>query len=301
MITINDTEVFYAFSADLEPVLTVAQGQQFTLQTRDCFANQLTSDEDTLDNLDWNQINPATGPVAIEGVQAGNLVRIDIIDIELIGKSVMTTIPGSGAIAGVTEASTKILDNSGGVLSLSTALGDLQLPLKPMIGVIGFAPATGAIANGTPGEHGGNMDCKLIGSGSSLYLRAAVAGGLFGCGDVHALMGDGEVVVCGAETPARITVSASVVDQASLPVPFLVSEGLYSSIASAESSDLAFSKAVDQMFVFLTEIVGLSQTDAGRLMSLVGDLRFCQVVDPLITVRFDFPSEVLEALGFSGI
>jgi amidase len=285
----------------LAPLLTVAQHERFSLETRDCFANQLRSDADTLDNLDWDAINPATGPVAIEGVKPGDVVRIDIEKLEMTGKSVMTTIPGAGVISGVTEASTRVMDNSDGVLSLSTAKGDLRLPLKPMIGVIGLAPAEGSIPNGVPGKHGGNMDCCLIGEGASLYLHAAVDGGLFGCGDAHALMGDGEVLVCGAETPARVTLSAAAVNAPRLPTPFVETGELYAAIASAPASDSAFKQAVDNMFDFLTGIAGLSQGDAGRLMSLVGSLKFCQVVDPMVTVRFEFPKYVLEQLGFAGI
>ena len=55
------------------------------------------------------------------------------------------------------------------------------------------------------------------------------------------------------------------------------------------------------MFAFLTGIVGLSEGDAGRLMSLVGDLKFCQVVDPEITVRFEFPKAVLAHVVFAVI
>lgn len=301
MKSLNHDQVFYAFAPTLTPLLTVAQHEQFTLNTRDCFANQLRSDTDTLDNLNWDAINPATGPVAIEGVKPGDVVRIDIKKLEITGKSVMTTIPGAGAINGVTEASTRVLDNDNGVLSLSTVKGDLHLPLKPMIGVIGLAPMEGSVPNGTPGKHGGNMDCNLIGEGASLYLHAAVEGGLFGCGDVHALMGDGEVLVCGAETPACITLSAAVVDVPQLPTPFIETDELYATIASAKTSDDAFKQAVDNMFDFLTGIAGLSQGDAGRLMSLVGNLKFCQVVDPEITIRFEFPKSVLAKLGFTGI
>ncbi|MDD4323773.1 MAG: acetamidase, partial [Eubacteriales bacterium] len=57
---------------------------------------------------------------------------------------------------------------------------------------------------------------------------------------------------------------------------------------------------VDNMFDFLTSIAGLSEGDAGRLMSLVGNLKFCQVVDPEVTVRFEFPKEILTELGFKG-
>ncbi|HHV65923.1 MAG TPA: acetamidase [Peptococcaceae bacterium] len=301
MKSLKDDQVFYAFAPTLKPLLTVAQQEEFVLNTRDCFGNQLHSDEDTLDKLNWDAINPGTGPVAIEGVKPGDVVRIDIKKLEITGKSVMTTIPGAGAIKGITEASTRVLDNDNGMLSISTVKGNLQLPIKPMIGVIGLAPLEGSVPNGTPGKHGGNMDCTLIGEGASLYLHAAVEGGLFGCGDVHALMGDGEVLVCGAETPARVTLSASVVNVPQLPTPFVETDELYATIASAKTSDEAFKLAVDNMFDFLTGIVGLSQGDAGRLMSLVGNLKFCQVVDPEITVRFEFPKSVLAQLGFTGI
>lgn len=301
MKSLNSDQVFYAFAPTLTPLLTVAQNEPFSLETRDCFANQLCSDKDTLDNLDWDAINPATGPVAIEGVKPGDVVRIDIKKLEMTANSVMTTIPGSGAISGITEASTRVMANEGGVLSVSTEKGALSLPLKPMIGVIGLAPAEGSIPNGTPGMHGGNMDCNLIGEGASLYLHAAVAGGLFGCGDAHALMGDGEVLVCGAETPARVTLAASVVELPRLPTPFVETEELYATIVSAKSSDEAFKQATDNMFAFLTGIAGLSQGDAGRLMGLVGNLKFCQVVDPEITIRFEFPKAVLAELGFAGI
>ena len=301
MNMLNDEQVFYAFAPTLTPLMTVAQGEPFSLITRDCFANQLHSDEDTLDDLDWDAINPATGPVAIEGVKPGDVVRIDVKKIEMAGKSVMTTIPGSGVISGVTEASTRVMENDGGLLSISTVMGNLKLPLRPMIGVIGMAPAAGKIPNGTPGRHGGNMDCNLIGEGASLYLRAEAEGGIFGCGDVHALMGDGEVLVCGAETPAIVTLSAVMADAPQLPTPFVETKDLYATIASAESSDAALRQAVDNMFEFLTGTVGLKQGDAGRLMSLVGNLKFCQVVDPEITIRFEFPKSVLAELGFKGI
>lgn len=301
MKELNSDQVFYAFTPALKPLLHVAQGEPFALDTLDCFANQLRCDEDTQDGLDWNNTNPATGPVAIEGVKPGDVVRIDVKKLEMNGKSVMTTIPGSGAIDGVTEPSTRVMANDGGVLRVSTEKGALTLPLKPMIGVIGLAPAEGSISNGTPGKHGGNMDCNLIGEGASLYLHAAVAGGLFGCGDAHALMGDGEVLVCGAETPARITLSARVVDAPQLPTPFVETETLYAAIASADTADEAFKQATDNMFSFLRGVVGLSQGDAGRLMGLVGNLKFCQVVDPQITVRFEFPKAVLKKLGFAGV
>ena len=90
-------------------------------------------------------------------------------------------------------------------------------------------------------------------------------------------------------------------DVPQLPTPFLETDELYVTIATAKTSDIAFRQAVDNMFDFLTGIAGLSQGDAGRLMSLVGNLKFCQVVDPEITIRFEFPKSVLAKMGFSKI
>jgi amidase len=114
-------------------------------------------------------------------------------------------------------------------------------------------------------------------------------------------MGDGEVLVCGAETPGLVTLTADVVDEPQLPVPFLENDELYAVIASAGSLDDATALANKLMVGFLTEVVKLSVNDAGRLMSLVGNLKFCQVVDPQVTVRFEFPKWALKELGFEGI
>ncbi len=301
MSTLEDHSVFYAFTPDRAPVMRVAQGETFTVYTKDCYSNQLQSNDDTLDNMDWSVTNPATGPIYIEGVRSGDIVRIDIHELDLTGNSVMALIPGSGAIRGITESSTQVMSNENGKLSVKTTMGTLELPIKPMIGVIGLAPAEGSISNGVPGKHGGNMDCKLIGEGTSLYLHAAVDGGLFGCGDVHALMGDGEVCVCGAETPARIQLSTQVIEASALPTPFVETDEVYAAIATAKTLDEACPLAVENMFVFLTKMANLSQADAARLMSLVGELRICQIVDPEMTVRFEFPKHILFELGFTGI
>jgi amidase len=174
----------------------------------------------------------------------------------------------------------------------------IRVPQKPMIGVIGVAPATGKVPNGTPGAHGGNMDCTLVAEGNSVYFTVGVDGALFGAGDMHAAMGDGEIVVCGAETPGELRFKAEVVDLPGLPTPFIETKDMVSTIYSAKTADEASQGAIHNMADFLTGFVRLPLNDAGMLMSLVGQLKFCQVVDPLKTVRFEFPKTVLEDYGF---
>ncbi|MDR1427655.1 MAG: acetamidase/formamidase family protein [Bifidobacteriaceae bacterium] len=301
MTTVDSSHVFYAFSPDLTPAAHAQQGEEIALTTLDCFGNQIHSAEDTLDALDWSTINPATGPVYVDGVAPGDVVRVRIVSLTPVGHATMTAIPGDGALASRVTPETTILTNLPDAIVLDTGRGPLTLPSRPMIGVIGLAPASGAVPNGTPGVHGGNMDCRLIGAGAAVYFRAAVPGGLFGCGDVHSLMADGEVLVCGAETPAEVTVAVETIREKRLPVPFFENDEIYAAIASAPTTDEAYHLATDHMHDFLTQIVGLGANDAGRLMSLVGDLKFCQVVDPQVTVRSEFPKSVLRELGFTGL
>ena len=121
---------------------------------------------------------------------------------------------------------------------------------------------------------------------------------MFGAGDMHAAMGDGEIVVCGAETAGAVRFTARVVDLAGLPTPFVETSELVATIYSAPTLDEAANGAIHRMAQFLTDFARIPLNDAGMLMSLVGQLKFCQVVDPLKTVRFEFPKAVLAEYGF---
>ncbi|MDP2299371.1 MAG: acetamidase/formamidase family protein, partial [Actinomycetota bacterium] len=237
-----------------------------------------------------------TGPVYIEGTKPGDILRIDLREVKATGPSVMVAVPQVGALGDfITEEETVILEHRGDTVVFKDKVVVKQ---NPMLGVIGVAPAEGTIPNSTPGSHGGNMDCTLVTSGSKLYLTVGVEGALFGCGDMHAVMGDGEVVICGAETPGEVRMTPQVVDIPELPTPFIENDDLVAVIASAQTVDEAYKMALGMMHGFLTNVAGFPVNDAALLMSLVGDLKFCQVVDPLMTVRFEFPKSVLADYGF---
>jgi len=296
-LKIPRTSVFYAFKPDLKPVRRVSQNQVVTMETHDCFEGQLHSSGDLIDQLDWDHINPATGPVYIEGAKPGDVLRVDILSLETSDQSIMVTVPYEGALGSmITEMETVILHRSGEEVVFKDKI---RVPRKPMIGVIGVAPAEGSISTGTPGPHGGNMDCTLITEGASIYFTVGVEGALFGAGDFHAAMGDGEIVICGAETSGQFSFSAQVVPALKgLPTPFLRNKDLVATIYSAVTLDEAASGATHAMADFLTRFVGLPVNDAGMIMSLAGDLRICQVVDTERTARFEFPIHVLEQYGY---
>jgi len=293
---ITRDNVFFAFQPGLQPVAHIRQGEEIVMETHDCFEGQIRTQNDLVDNLDWNHVNPATGPVYVEGVKAGDILRIDLLNMEVGKQSSMVTIPGEGALGDViNKMETTILKLDGKEIVFKDLI---RAPIKPMIGVIGVAPETGKVATGTPGPHGGNMDCGLIGAGSRVYFTAGVDGALFGAGDFHAAMGDGEIVVCGAETSGEFRFKAQVVPLPGLPTPFVETADVVATIFSAATVDEAADGAIHRMAQFLTDLAGIPLNDAGMLMSLVGGLKFCQVVDPLKTVRFEFPKKVLADYGY---
>lgn len=297
MITqITRDNYFYAFSASLPPVARVKCGEEIFFETYDCFQGQIRSENDLVETLDWNRTNPATGPVFIEGAAPGSILRLTILDLKVDDRSVIVTIPGAGALGNrITTMETVVLRREGSELVFKDKI---RLPLAPMIGVIGIAPARGSISNGVPGTHGGNMDCTLIAKGSRLYLTVQVEGGLLGLGDLHATMGDGEIVVDGAEVAGSVRLRPDIVPLPGLPTPFLENDEMVATIYSHADLNVAADGAILNMTSFLTKFAGLTINDAGMLMSATGSLRICQVVDPAKTVRFEFPKKTLDQIGY---
>ena len=297
MLTIKRDTVIYAMSPNNTPKATAKSGDTVVFETQDCFSGQITCAEDQLGSLDWSRINPATGPLFIEGAEVGDILKVEILRIDLAAQAAVVEMPGSG-VTGLEAAqeNTKIIPVQDGKAIFNDRL---TLPVNPMIGVIGTAPVEGAISTGTPDSHGGNMDCKRIGEGATLYLPVNVPGALLAMGDLHALMGDGEVCVCGGEIAGAVTVKVSVLKDTKLPLPFLTTETHAMAIYSAPSIDAAAEGATLRMRSFLIDQVKLPPHEAGMLLSLAGDLRICQAVDPNKTCRMEVKLSILEKLGYT--
>lgn len=281
----------YAFSKTNEPVLRVASGATITLETYDCFSNQLQT-TDQFQSLNWDRINPATGPVYVEGAQPGDILAVTIQNIELASEGVMAVGPGLGVLGKRLENyQAKPIPIRDGKAIFSE---EFQIPLNPMIGVIGVAPVGEPISCGTPGDHGGNMDNKMITTGAKLFFPVFADGALFALGDLHAAMGDGEIGVSGIEIPGKVTVTLEVVKGRSIPSPMLENEASVMTIASAATLDEAVQRAVEQMADFLAPQVSLEFPELVMLLSAIGQTEICQVVDPLMTARFVVPKAMFK-------
>lgn len=294
MIRIASQQHVFALSADAAPVAHIPDGDTVVLETADCFAGQAASGAD-LARLDWDLINPATGPVFIDGARPGDVLAVRIERITVAPEGVMAVSDEFGVLAGRIDALqfTRVPIERG-YARLSERV---SVAVQPMIGVIGTAPANGAVPTGTPGPHGGNMDTRLIGEGATIYLPVFHDGALLAAGDLHAVMGDGEICGTGVEVRGEITLTVSVRRDLELSGPLVETGELVATIASAETLDAAAEEATRAMADLLERRLRLSAAEATMLMSAVGQLQVSQVVDPLKTARFTLPKAVLAELG----
>ncbi|MBQ6948658.1 MAG: acetamidase/formamidase family protein [Firmicutes bacterium] len=297
MMKITRDYVHGIMRKEQEPVAVCDSGDIVIFETRDCYNDTIIPGPKQPKEGDPHYDNPATGPLFVKGAMPGDQLKVEILNIDLAPQAVMRTSPTAGAFPHYfTERYFRIFD----IVDKEYVQfdEDLKLKLCPMIGVIGTAPAGEGIDTETPFDHGGNMDCNKIGVGTTLYLPVNTEGALLSMGDLHALMGDGEVLICGLEIAGEVTVRVTVLkDQLKAPTLFLVRDGKVMTVQSCETLDEASVKAANAMMEFVTRATKLEPWKSGMLMSLLSNMAVCQIVDPLKTIRVEFPLEILEHYG----
>lgn len=300
MKTITRNYITHILSKNNPPCERIRAGETVAFETYDCFTNQFLPEEATFENVVRKPGNPATGPLYIEGAMPGDMLKIDILDIILGPVGVVMLGPGSGSEKEFFQR--KVLKRIPVIDGYAHYSEQLKLPLTPMIGVIGVAPDGEGVSTIIPMDHGGNMDCTQIRKGVTLYLPVFAEGALLSLGDFHGIMGDGEVEDCGLEIEGTAILRIDVVKNKNcVPYPMIETGEKLITIASADKVELAWRKAVRQMYDFLKEKIGLADEDAGMLLTLAGDLAICQTVNPMKTVRMEFPRYITRSYGFDSI
>lgn len=296
MKNIDNDRVVYQLDNRAEPVATIASGETVRIRTHDCFHGQLLPPGTTLDEVDFGHLNPATGPLFVEGARPGDTLKIEILDIELDPLGCTEIDQTFGVLRDrVDSPAIRRAEVSGGGIRFSERL---SLRLRPMIGVIGVAPAGSPVPTDTPGDHGGNMDCTMITKGAVLYLPVSAPGALLALGDLHACMGDGEIGGCGLEIPGRVTARITALHVPPHPFPVVIQGGALAVIASEPTVEEAWQAAVRHLHDLLLRDTTLAAPEAIMLQSLAADLVICQTVNPRKTVRMDFPLDYAEAYGY---
>ncbi|MFF2755009.1 acetamidase/formamidase family protein [Psychrobacillus sp. NPDC058041] len=280
----------YSFNKDHKPVLHIQPGENVLFQIYDCFTNQIQSDEHLITSIDFSKVNPATGPVYIEGALPGQTLKVEIHDIKVRDWGVISTLPEIGVLIHRAETKTKIVKVENDIKIHFN--DDISFEAKPMIGVIGCAPAGEEVPCGLPGDHGGNIDNHVITKGSIVYLPINVEGALFGLGDIHASMGDGEICGTGVEISGEVETTISTLPNTKINRPIVETKDDWYSIASHTDTNRAIQIACEDMQDLLVDKWNLSQTDAYLLMSVAGDVQMCQCCKPSpvdVIARFRMP------------
>jgi len=250
------------FSRDYEPVATVDPGEPVAFSARNA-------------GWKWDPVDPTDrpegaghaleGPFEVRGAQAGQTLVVHIDEV--------TPRPW-GETWGNGEAFVWRLDGG------SWQLGDRRVALRPFLGVIGMPPPE-------PGEHstipprkwGGNIDCKELVAGTSLYLPIPVDGALVMAGDGHGAQGDGEVSGTAIECPLERAVLRFELRDLELRSPIARIDGAWLAFGFDEDLDLAADHALATMLDLMERELGVARNEAVALASVGVDLRVTQIVN----------------------
>ena len=285
--------VFYnTYSFAHPPALRIKPGDRVVTKTIDA------------GGVDWNGKtvasggNPETGPFYIEGAEPGDTIVVTIEKLETNRASAYSSsllapyAVDPQAIAARVDRDPKrttwTIDKARGVARLDQVEmqpGGIELPLKPMLGCIGVAPARKeAIATGVPGAFGGNMDYASMGAGVKLMLPVNEPGALLFLGDGHARMGEGEIVGTGLETSMDVEFSVALVKQKAIGWPRLETDTHVMVLGSARPLLEAFQLATTELQRWLVADYGMTERGAQILMGQAAEYEIANVVDPNFTV-----------------
>jgi acetamidase/formamidase len=294
----------------LAPRLHIASGDTVHFECLDASGAQvhpaMTAAEFTA--IDRSRIHSLTGPVFIEGAEPGDVLQIDVLEIQHHGWGWSSVVPGLGFLKErFAEPALFHWTLDGDV---SRSLAPAVVPLRPFLGVMGVARAeTGQFRTRPPGPFGGNLDVRELCVGSTLYLPVYCPGALFSCGDGHAAQGDGEVCINGIEAPLDATLRFRLHRRQPLAGPLVETSpstpadpaNAWIVVECGEDLLAAARNVTHRMVDLLIAHWGFSPVHAYILCSVAFRLRLSQVVnEPVFTVSGSIEKRILPARTLFG-
>jgi amidase len=288
--SLDRSHIIYLLDRETPPALEIDSGDTVVFETHDARTGTIRSNQDLLDHAHPDGSNPATGPVWIREAQPVDSLAVEILDIQLADKAFVAVKKGVGLLSDRAQNfATRVTEIRDGNVNFSPSL---RFPTRPMIGVIGTAPASEAVETAFPGAHGGNMDNRYVTKGATIHLPIGVPGALFALGDVHAAMGDGEITMVGLEAAARVTARVRLLKGVTVRRPWIESNNHWVTTGDDPDPAKALKIAATEMVLLLQDKLNLSFEDTYMLMSASCDVQICQACDPgkfPITTRAVFP------------
>jgi len=278
----------FVFSRHREPVARVKPGEEVVILTEDAYSGMLRSESDNLAEIEKKRPgpNPQTGPIYIEGAEAGDTLKIHIISIEAARDWAVSCV--SRNFGGLTPNKfTRMLDDglhekiwiyrfdNDGMMRHDDYL---RFPWKPFLGTIATAPFREAISTLTPFENGGNMDCPDVKPGNTVFLPVLVDGAYFFTGDCHANQGEGELCGTALEISAKVTLGFELIKGRQIAWPRIESPDEYMVVGSARPMEDAARIAYAELIEWMAEF-GWDRLDAYQALTQAGKLYCANMVD----------------------
>lgn len=289
--SIGRDSVIYVMDKANPPALRVDDGDLVLAGCHDCFGGFIQTPQDDPEDLDHDLLNPATGPIYVEGAEPGDVLAVDLLHIEVGAQGSAPLYPGEFGFLkdDPIGAFTKIAAVENGVIVYRD---DVRIPVQPMLGTLGVAPAGEPVSNLYMGDHGANMDHKDVCVGNTVYLPVFVTGALLALGDAHAIIGDGETAAAGLEVESLVTLRVRVLKGQSLPRPMIESPTEFMTCGWGMTMEEATSCAMRDMVDFLERKLDMPRAEAYNLAGLVGDARPGNAVCSPGAMRFSMPKGI---------
>ncbi|MFF1406014.1 acetamidase/formamidase family protein [Streptomyces sp. NPDC058294] len=293
------------------PVARIAPGTVLDLYTEDCFAGRVRSEKDLVSKVcEFPYLNPQTGPFHIEGAEPGDTVAVHFVSIEPARDwAASTTVPLFGALTSTHTTATLQpplpervwiwqLDRDKRTALFQAQDNDirLELPLDPMHGTVGVAPANLEVRSAlVPDAHGGNMDTPEMRAGVTCYLGVNVEGALLSLGDGHARQGEGETCGVAVECAMHTVVVVDLLKDVATPWPRLESDTHIISTGSARPLEDAFRISQLDLVRWLVRDYGFSELDAYQFATQMVESPLANVCDTNYTCVAKLRKEWLPA------
>jgi acetamidase/formamidase len=297
----QEAHLQFRWAADVRPVFQVDPGEEFMVNLFDSSTGQLGPESAAADltGMRMERVDAVAGPIEVCGAEPGDAVDIEILEIVPADWGWSGIFRDFGFLRGRFADDLVIWALSGDIARPTRGfLRPVDVPVRPMLGVLGVAPESGIHPLIPPGRFGGNMDHRVHRAGAVVRLPVFQAGAMLGLGDPHAAQGDGEVCGTGIETPATVRMRVTVHPGAAPSQPRVVSrepppttaETSWSALGIGPSMEEAARGALENLIAWLVEN-GWSPEEGYLLASILGNLRLAEVVDlPNYVVALDFPA-----------
>ncbi|MEM2021694.1 MAG: acetamidase/formamidase family protein [Zestosphaera sp.] len=284
-VVIPDTHTFHRFDPSINAIAEVELNHPVEIIAKDTLGNRIKSESEVVTSLTPEIANPTTGPIYVRGVRRGDALAVKILEIKPREEGFVYIVPGRGILQ-ASEPKTVLCRYIDGEIEVK----GVRLKAWKMVGTIGVATSE-KTPTLFPGRHGGNIDTKAVTEGSTIYLPVEYDGALFGLGDVHSAMGDGEMAT-GCETAARVTVVFDVVEGKAPLWPVVDYLDSYYIVVSDDDIHKAFKEASEMSVRVLSHALNMDWYSAYSLATLAVDLEVSRRGSPR-TVRARIPKHLV--------